>query len=95
MKISIITVTYNAEATIGRTMESVAQQTHPDVEHLIIDGASTDRTLDIARRYPHAIISSEPAAMIHPMACAPGKRSSRGLTASRTSLGADEKKRLS
>ena len=60
MKISIITVTYNAEATIGRTMESVAQQTHPDVEHLIIDGASTDRTLDIARRYPHAIISSEP-----------------------------------
>ena len=60
MKISIITVTYNAEATIGRTMESVAQQTHPDVEHLIIDGASTDRTLDIARRYPHAFISSEP-----------------------------------
>ena len=60
MKISIITVTYNAEATIGRTLESVAQQTHPDVEHLIIDGASTDRTLDIARRYPHAIISSEP-----------------------------------
>ena len=56
MKISIITVTYNAEATIGRTMESVAQQTHPDVEHIIIDGASTDTTLDIARRYPHAII---------------------------------------
>lgn len=60
MKISIITVTYNAEATIERTLESVAQQTYPDVEHLIIDGASTDRTLEIAQKYPHAIVVSEP-----------------------------------
>ena len=60
MKISIITVTYNAEATIERTLESVAQQTYPDVEHLIMDGASKDRTLEIARRYPHAIVYSEP-----------------------------------
>ncbi len=60
MKISIITVTYNAEATLERTLQSVAQQTHPDVEHLIIDGASTDRTLEIARQYPHAIVFSEP-----------------------------------
>ncbi|MBO4429985.1 MAG: glycosyltransferase [Bacteroidaceae bacterium] len=60
MKISIITVTYNAEATIERTLESVAQQTYPDVEHLIIDGASKDKTLEIAHRYPHAIVYSEP-----------------------------------
>ena len=60
MRISIITVTYNAEATIERTLESVAQQTYPDVEHLIIDGASKDRTLEIANRYPHAIVYSEP-----------------------------------
>ena len=60
MKISIITVTYNAEATIERTLESVAQQTYPDVEHLIIDGASKDRTLEITHRYPHAIVYSEP-----------------------------------
>ncbi len=60
MKISIITVTYNAEATIEHTLESVAQQTYPDVEHLIMDGASKDRTLEIARRYPHAIVYSEP-----------------------------------
>ena len=60
MRISIITVTYNAEATIERTLESVAQQTYPDVEHLIIDGASTDHTLEIARQYPHAIVFSEP-----------------------------------
>jgi glycosyltransferase involved in cell wall biosynthesis len=60
MKISIITVTYNAEATIERTLESVAKQTYPDVEHLIIDGASKDRTLEIANSYPHAIVYSEP-----------------------------------
>lgn len=60
MRISIITVTYNAEATIERTLESVAQQTYPDVEHLIIDGASKDRTLEIAHRYPRAIVFSEP-----------------------------------
>ena len=60
MRISIITVTYNAEATVERTLESVAQQTYPDVEHLIIDGASTDHTLEIAQKYPHAIVISEP-----------------------------------
>ena len=60
MKFSIITVTYNAEATLERTLESVAQQTYPDIEHLIIDGASKDKTLEIARRYPHAHVVSEP-----------------------------------
>ena len=60
MKISIITVTYNAEATIERTLKSVAMQTYPDIEHLVIDGASKDRTVEIARRYPHAIVVSEP-----------------------------------
>lgn len=60
MKISIITVTYNAEATIERTLESVAMQTYPDIEHLVIDGASKDRTVEIAHRYPHAIVVSEP-----------------------------------
>lgn len=60
MRISIITVTYNAEATIERTLQSVAQQTYPDVEHIIIDGASADRTLEIARRFSNAIIYSEP-----------------------------------
>lgn len=60
MKISIITVTYNAEATLERTLQSVAQQTYSEIEHLIIDGASTDHTLEIARQYPHAIVFSEP-----------------------------------
>ncbi|MDE5740451.1 MAG: glycosyltransferase [Bacteroidaceae bacterium] len=60
MKFSIITVTYNAEDTLERTLQSVAQQTYPHIEHLIIDGASTDKTLEIAHRYPHAILHSEP-----------------------------------
>ncbi|MCH5174827.1 MAG: glycosyltransferase [Prevotellaceae bacterium] len=59
MKISIVTVTYNAESTIRRTMESVASQTYSDTEHIIIDGASKDRTVDIAKEY-NATILSEP-----------------------------------
>ncbi len=39
--------------TIGDTLESVAAQTHGDVEHIIVDGASTDGTLDVVARFPH------------------------------------------
>ena len=46
---SIITVCYNADATIGRTMESVAAQGFDDYEHIIVDGASKDGTLDKVR----------------------------------------------
>lgn len=60
MKISIITATYNASTTITDCLQSVASQTHP-AEHIIIDGASTDNTLDIVRNLcPHARIFSEP-----------------------------------
>lgn len=48
---SIITVTYNAAMTLAPTMKSVAEQTCRDFEHLIIDGASKDSTIDIARQY--------------------------------------------
>lgn len=47
--ISIITITYNASGQLSPTMKSVAEQTYLDYEHLIIDGASTDNTLEIAR----------------------------------------------
>lgn len=47
MRISIITATYNSARTIGETLQSVQSQSHPDVEHIIIDGASTDDTLAI------------------------------------------------
>ena len=60
MKVSIITVTYNAEATLERTLQSVAAQTYPDIEHLVMDGASKDKTVEMARQYPHAIVYSEP-----------------------------------
>lgn len=46
-KISIVTVTYNCEDVIEKTLLSVAEQTHPSIEHIVIDGASTDRTTDV------------------------------------------------
>lgn len=56
MKISIITPVYNAEKTIERTIISVInQQLNSQLEYIIIDGASTDRTLDIINRYRHKI----------------------------------------
>ena len=47
--VSIITVTYNSEATLKRTMDSVLMQTVPPLEYLIVDGCSKDKTLDIAQ----------------------------------------------
>lgn len=49
--ISIITVTYNAEFTIERTLQSVESQSYPRIEHLIIDGCSTDHTMSHVQRY--------------------------------------------
>lgn len=51
MQISIVTVAFNAVSTIADTLESVAAQTHPDVEHIVVDGASTDGTLAIVEHY--------------------------------------------
>lgn len=62
MKISIITVCYNSDATISESVASVARQTYSDFEHLIIDGASSDRTVEVARLHAiaNAKIISEP-----------------------------------
>ena len=49
-KITLVTVCYNAEKEIEGTMRSVCEQDYPFIEYLIIDGASTDRTLQIAQR---------------------------------------------
>ncbi|MCM1100409.1 MAG: glycosyltransferase [Clostridium sp.] len=51
MKISVITVAYNSESGIRNTIESVLRQTYGDVEYLIIDGRSGDRTVEIAESY--------------------------------------------
>lgn len=51
LKISIITVCYNSAATIVDTLRSVAEQTYPDVEHIIVDGGSGDGTLSLVREF--------------------------------------------
>jgi glycosyltransferase involved in cell wall biosynthesis len=61
MTISIITVTYNSEKTIRDTLESISNQTYKNIEHIIIDGKSNDRTLNIINNYNHnVIVISEP-----------------------------------
>lgn len=61
-KFSIITVCYNAEATLEDTIQSVISQTYHHVEYIIVDGASKDRTMDIVNRYRDriAVVVSEP-----------------------------------
>lgn len=51
MKISIITATYNSASTVADTFESVLRQTYNDIDYWVIDGGSTDRTLDIIKEY--------------------------------------------
>lgn len=59
--ISVITVCYNAANSLVRTLTSVSEQTYPDIEYIIIDGASTDESLSLVRRYaPKASVYSEP-----------------------------------
>lgn len=60
--ISVITVTYNAATTLPPTLQSVAGQSFTDYEHLIVDGASKDATLDLAAKTsnPRLRIVSEP-----------------------------------
>lgn len=61
-KISIITACYNSEQTIEQTIQSVLGQTYENIEYIIIDGASTDRTMEVVEKYRDKIdkIVSEP-----------------------------------
>lgn len=59
MKFSIITPSLNQGAFIEQTIQSVLEQNYVPVEHIIIDGASSDSTVDILKKYPHLIWISE------------------------------------
>lgn len=51
MKLSLITVTYNSDATLAYTIDSVLSQTYPDIEYIIVDGASKDNTIAVIKEY--------------------------------------------
>ena len=58
--ITIITICYNAQATISRTLESIQAQTYTELEYLVIDGASKDATLELVSQLaPRAQVFSE------------------------------------
>lgn len=55
MKVSILTVCYNSEVTIEDTIKSVLSQTYTDIEYILIDGKSTDSTIEIIQRHKEGI----------------------------------------
>src|SRR5690348_12967350 len=59
LKISIVTPTFNGIVTLKETIESVLRQDYSNWEHIVIDGGSTDGTLDLLRSYPHLQWNSE------------------------------------
>ena len=59
IRFTVVTITYNAEAVLQRTLDSVFAQTYKGVEHLIIDGASKDRTLALVEAYKQKSDESE------------------------------------
>ncbi len=52
MRVSVVTAVLNAEKTVGKTLASVAAQSHHDIEQVVVDGGSTDQTLAIIERNP-------------------------------------------
>ncbi len=59
IRFSVVTITYNAEKVLQRTLDSVCSQTYEGVEHLIVDGASKDQTLALAEQYKQRSDSSD------------------------------------
>ena len=57
MKLSIITITYNNAEGLQRTIDAVQSQTYRDFEHIIVDGGSTDGSVDVIREYESSLAS--------------------------------------
>jgi glycosyltransferase involved in cell wall biosynthesis len=61
LRITVVTPSYNQADFVGETMRSVREQDHPDVEHIVVDGVSTDGSLEVIRQFGDAAtIISEP-----------------------------------
>ena len=58
MKLSIITINYNNAEGLRKTLASVATQTYADIEHIIVDGGSTDNSVEVIREYEQTLASS-------------------------------------
>jgi len=69
MRISIITVSYNSAGTISDTLQCIGEQQYDNVEHIVIDGKSTDETPAIVSRFSHVtkFISEPDAGLYHAM----------------------------
>lgn len=57
--VSIITATFNSADVLRDTLQSVAEQNYPNLEHLVIDGGSSDKTLEVVKEFPGVVLVSE------------------------------------
>lgn len=62
MKLSIITINYNNAEGLCKTLASVASQTYRDIEHIVIDGGSTDGSVNVIKDYEHSVFSNQKSA---------------------------------
>jgi glycosyltransferase involved in cell wall biosynthesis len=67
MKVSVITPTFNSAATVARCLDSVKAQNYADIEHIVVDGGSTDGTVELLRQSGVRYISEPDAGIYHAM----------------------------